>query len=222
MVALAGAAGLRASGEDPIDAGEYVFTLFLSAVWVWPLYMAALYALGRRGRFRVWALAALPAARGRHEHRATSRSRCPRCRPPTLACVLFALAVRPPRRVGPAQGPCGDGTRSRREVEPAASCPPPRAGRLPVAAMLRSDRGQTAAEYMGMLLVVSLVVAALATSSVATDLSAAVSDARLRDRRRGVRDGGGSDADARRRSRSPAGWPRSRRSSTRPAARWRS
>ena len=44
MVALAGAAGLRASGEDPIDAGEYVFTLFLSAVWVWPLYMALLYA----------------------------------------------------------------------------------------------------------------------------------------------------------------------------------
>ena len=45
-MALAGAAGLRAAGEDPIDAGEYVFTLMLSAIWVWPLYMAALYALG--------------------------------------------------------------------------------------------------------------------------------------------------------------------------------
>ena len=37
--------------------------------------------------------------------------------------------------------------------------------------MLRSDRGQTAAEYMGVLLVVSLLVAALATSSVASGLS---------------------------------------------------
>jgi hypothetical protein len=42
--------------------------------------------------------------------------------------------------------------------------------------MLRSDRGQTAAEYMGLLLIVSLVVAALATSSLASGVSGQVSE----------------------------------------------
>jgi hypothetical protein len=60
VVALAGAAGLRADDQDAIEAGEYVFTLMLSAIWVWPLYMGALYPLGRHGRFRVWALVLCP------------------------------------------------------------------------------------------------------------------------------------------------------------------
>ena len=60
MVALANAAGLRAGDAEPIDAGEYVFTLFLSAVWLWPVYMLALLLLGRRGRFRLWAFALCP------------------------------------------------------------------------------------------------------------------------------------------------------------------
>ena len=70
----------------------------------WPL----LYALGRRGRFRLWALAALPAARRRHEHR---QPRAPGARGagdrPRLRAVRARL-VRPP------QVPCRAGTRSRR------------------------------------------------------------------------------------------------------------
>ena len=37
--------------------------------------------------------------------------------------------------------------------------------------MLQNERGQTATEYSGMLLVVALIVAALATSSVAAGLA---------------------------------------------------
>ena len=40
--------------------------------------------------------------------------------------------------------------------------------------MLRNDRGQPAAEYMGVLLIVSLLVAALVTSGVATGMSGQV------------------------------------------------
>ena len=47
VVALAGAVGLRASGQDPIEVGEYVFTLVLFGWLAWPLYMGALYLLGR-------------------------------------------------------------------------------------------------------------------------------------------------------------------------------
>ena len=87
--------------------------------------------------------------------------------------------------------------------------------------MLRSDRGQTAAEYMGMLLIVSLLVAALATSSVATGLSEQVA-ALVCD----IGGGGLRRHRHRRRAPTPRRWPagstRSRRSSTRRAARWRS
>jgi hypothetical protein len=94
-VALAGAAGLRASGEDPIDAGEYGFTLALSAFWVWPLYMAALYLLGRRGRFRLWALLLAPLlVAGMSIFNLALQ--VPEVQATDLACVLFALAVRPP------------------------------------------------------------------------------------------------------------------------------
>jgi hypothetical protein len=98
VVALAGAAGLRAAGEDPIDAGEYVFTLALSALWVWPLYMAALYVLGRRGRFRVRALLLAPLLVAGMSI-ANLALQVPEVQATDLACVLFALTVRPP---GPA------------------------------------------------------------------------------------------------------------------------
>ena len=60
IVALAGAVGLRASGQDPIEAGEYVLTLVLFGWLAWPLYMGALYLLAARGRFRLWALVLCP------------------------------------------------------------------------------------------------------------------------------------------------------------------
>ena len=95
-MALAGAAGLRAAGEDPIDAGEYVFTLFLSAVWVWPLYMAALYVLGRGGHFRLWALALCPLLVAGMSI-ANLALQVPEVQATDLGCVLFAIAVRPPQ-----------------------------------------------------------------------------------------------------------------------------
>ena len=93
-VALAGAAGLRASGEDPIDLGEYGFTLALSAIWVWPLYMGALYLLGRE-RFRLWALLLAPLLiLGMGIFNLALQ--VPEVQATDLACVLFALTVRPP------------------------------------------------------------------------------------------------------------------------------
>ena len=70
----------------------------LSAVWVWPLYMAVLYALGRRGRFRVWALVLAPLLVAGMSV-ANLALQVPEVQATDLACVLFALAVRPP---GPA------------------------------------------------------------------------------------------------------------------------
>ena len=102
-MALAGAAGLRAADEDPIELGEYVFTLFLSAVWLWPIYMALLYALGRRGRFRLWALALCPLLVAGMTI-ANLALQVPEVQAADLACILFAFAVRPPR-VGPVPGP---------------------------------------------------------------------------------------------------------------------
>ena len=95
IVALAGAAGLRVASEDPIDAGEYVFTLALSALWVWPLYMVALYLLGRRGRFRLWALVLCPLLVAGMTI-ANLALQVPEVQATDLACVLFALTVRPP------------------------------------------------------------------------------------------------------------------------------
>jgi hypothetical protein len=99
VVALAGAAGLRAGGEDAIDAGEYVFTLMLSAIWVWPLYMGALYLLGRRGHFRLWALVLCPLLVAGMSI-ANLALQVPEVQATDLACILFALTVRPP---GPAR-----------------------------------------------------------------------------------------------------------------------
>ena len=97
VVALAGAVGLRAGSEDPIDAGEYVFTLMLSAIWVWPLYMLALYVVGRRGRFRLWALVLCPLLVAGMTI-ANLALQVPEVQATDLACVLFALLVRPPAR----------------------------------------------------------------------------------------------------------------------------
>jgi hypothetical protein len=99
LVALAGAVGLRAAGEDPIDLGEYVFTLMLSAIWVWPLYMLALYALGRRGHFRLWALVLCPLLVAGMTI-ANLAVQVPEVQATDVACVLFALTVPAP---GPAR-----------------------------------------------------------------------------------------------------------------------
>jgi hypothetical protein len=95
IVALAGAVGLRASGQDPIEVGEYLFTLVLFGWLVWPLYMGALYLLGRNGRFRLWALVLCPllAAGLTIGNLALD---VPEVQATDVACVLFALTVRPP------------------------------------------------------------------------------------------------------------------------------
>jgi hypothetical protein len=95
IVALAGAVGLRASGHDPIEVGEYVFTLVLVGWLAWPLYMGALYLLGRHGRFRLWArvlcpLLAIALTIG------NLGLDVPEVQATDVACVLFALLVRPP------------------------------------------------------------------------------------------------------------------------------
>jgi hypothetical protein len=97
LVALAGAVGLRAGGQDPIELGEYLFTLMLSAIWVWPLYMLALFALGRRGRFRLWALVLCPLLVAGMTI-ANLAIHVPEVQATDVACVLFALTV-------PAPGP---------------------------------------------------------------------------------------------------------------------
>ncbi len=94
-MALANAAGLRAGDAEPIDGGEYVFTLFLSAVWLWPVYMLLLLLLGRRGRFRVWAFALCPVLVVGMGIAAASLEN-PELQAALLACVLFAAAVTPP------------------------------------------------------------------------------------------------------------------------------
>ena len=99
VVALAGAAGLRADDQDAIEAGEYVFTLMLSAIWVWPLYMGALYLLGRQGRFRLWALVLCPLLVAGMTI-GNLALQVPEVQATDLACILFALTVRPP---GPAR-----------------------------------------------------------------------------------------------------------------------
>jgi len=95
VVALAGAVGLRASGQDAIEVGEYLFTLVLFGWLAWPLYMVALYFLGRNGRFRLWALVLCPllAAALTIGNLALD---VPEVQATDVACVLFALTVRPP------------------------------------------------------------------------------------------------------------------------------
>jgi hypothetical protein len=97
LVALAGTVGLRAGGQDPIELGEYVFTLMLSAIWVWPLYMLALYAVGRRGRFRLWALVLCPLLVAGMSI-ANLAVQVPEVQATDIACVLFALTVPGPAR----------------------------------------------------------------------------------------------------------------------------
>ena len=95
IVALAGAVGLRASGQDPIEVGEYLFTLVLFGWLVWPLYMGALYLLGRRGRFRLWALVLCPLLAVALTIGNLGLD-VPEVQATDVACVLFALTVRPP------------------------------------------------------------------------------------------------------------------------------
>jgi hypothetical protein len=95
IVALAGAVGLRASGQDPIEAGEYVFTLVLFGWLAWPLYMGALYLLAGRGRFRLWALVLCPLLAVALTIGNLGLD-VPEVQATDVACVLFALVVRPP------------------------------------------------------------------------------------------------------------------------------
>jgi hypothetical protein len=95
IVALAGAVGLRASGQDPIEVGEYLFTLVLFGWLAWPLYMGALYLLGRHGRFRLWALVLCPLLAIALTIGNLGLD-VPEVQATDVACVLFALTVRPP------------------------------------------------------------------------------------------------------------------------------
>ena len=95
VVALAGAVGLRASGQDPIEAGEYVFTLVLFGWLAWPLYMGALYLLAAHGRFRLWALLLCPLLAAALTIGNLGLD-VPEVQATDVACVLFALLVRPP------------------------------------------------------------------------------------------------------------------------------
>jgi hypothetical protein len=95
IVALAGAVGLRAAGQDPIEIGEYVFTLVLFGWLAWPLYMGALYLLARRGRFRLWALVLCPLLAIALTIGNLGLD-VPEVQATDVACVLFALLVRPP------------------------------------------------------------------------------------------------------------------------------
>jgi len=95
IVALAGAVGLRAAGQDPIEIGEYVFTLVLFGWLAWPLYIGALYLLARRGRFRLWALVLCPLLAIALTIGNLGLD-VPEVQATDVACVLFALLVRPP------------------------------------------------------------------------------------------------------------------------------
>ena len=95
IVAVAGAVGLRASGQDAIEVGEYVFTLVLFGWLAWPLYMGALYLLARRGHFRLWALVLCPLLAVALTI-GTLGLDVPEVQATDVACVLFALTVRPP------------------------------------------------------------------------------------------------------------------------------
>ena len=95
IVALAGAVGLRASGQDPIEIGEYVFTLGLFGWLAWPLYMGALYLLAGRGPFRLWALVLCPLLAIALTIGNLGLD-VPEVQATDVACVLFALVVRPP------------------------------------------------------------------------------------------------------------------------------
>ena len=95
IVALAGAVGLRASGQDAIEVGEYVFTLVLFGWLAWPLYMGALYLLAGGGHFRLWALLLCPLLAIALTIGNLGLD-VPEVQATDVACVLFALVVRPP------------------------------------------------------------------------------------------------------------------------------
>ena len=85
--------------------GEYVFTLVLFGWLAWPLYMGALYLLGRRGRFRLWALVLCPLLAVALTIGNLGLD-VPEVQATDVACVLFALTGAPPEsRAGPGPGP---------------------------------------------------------------------------------------------------------------------
>ena len=98
IVAVAGALGLRASGQDAIEVGEYVFTLALFGWLAWPLYMGALYLLAGGGHFRLWALLLCPLLAIALTIGNLGLD-VPEVQATDVACVLFALTVRPPSPV---------------------------------------------------------------------------------------------------------------------------
>lgn len=58
VVGALGAAGLRTAGTGPLELGDYVVALLLSAWIMWPAYMGALALVSRhrRHQFRRWAV----------------------------------------------------------------------------------------------------------------------------------------------------------------------
>ena len=98
LLALACAAGgflVVALVNDEIELGEYLFTLVLFGWLAWPLYMLALYLLSGSGHFRLWALLLCPLlAIGLTI--GNLGLDVPEVQATDVACVLFALVVRPP------------------------------------------------------------------------------------------------------------------------------
>jgi hypothetical protein len=94
VVWAAGAAGLRAEGVSPLTAGGYLLVLLSSAALLWPVYMAALAALSRRPRFRLWALVLCPLL-GLLWFAANFALTVPEILAADLFAVLYALVVRP-------------------------------------------------------------------------------------------------------------------------------
>jgi hypothetical protein len=96
--AAAGFVVIAVVGADPIEIGEYVFTLVLFGWLAWPLYMGALYLLARRGHFRLWALLLCPLLAIALTIGNLGLD-VPEVQATDVACVLFALLVRPPSPV---------------------------------------------------------------------------------------------------------------------------
>lgn len=98
LIALACAAAgfaLVALVGGSIELGEYVFTLVLFGWLAWPLYMLALYLLSGHGPFRLWALVLCPLLAVALTIGNLGLD-VPEVQATDVACVLFALTVRPP------------------------------------------------------------------------------------------------------------------------------
>ena len=118
---------------------------------------------------------------GRPRRGARASAGCRRPAPDTVAGAVErqdAVDVDQQQRAGPGTGPGRVGSERLLSVRGRSR---QRDARMRT---LRRNAGQTAAEYLGALLVVSVIVAAIATSDVGISVAREVLAARLRDRRR--------------------------------------